>query len=166
MEDLEIEIEYTELSEPKRRLIRSDAAFYAVLLLFAVGCIALSRVLSQRFGVLRLVFQIWLYAALFVGAYLVYRFRLMAFRYTLTENELQVHQVVGTRTTLLVSVPYRKIESIGTWTAGAGKYCGRTFIGRREDALCVRYREEEPCVLCLSASERLRGLLEERIHAE
>lgn len=166
MESQSPQILYTELSEPKRRLLRSDAALYAVLLAGAIGCIALSRVLAARFGTMRLVFQIWLYAALFLGGYFVYRFRMVAFRYTLTPEGLTVHQSVGSRTTLLVSVPYDAIESVGPWQDGAGSFDGRTFIGKRADALCVLYRAgEERHALCLSASDRLRELLEERLHA-
>ena len=158
---------YTELSEPKHRVLRSDAAFYAVMLLGAIGCIALSRYLSAKFGGLRIIFQVALYAALFSAGYCIYRFRMAAFRYTLTENSLLVHQVVGTRAKALYDVPFTSIASVGNSDHLTGAYDGRTFIGKQEDALCIVYRSgEETHKLYLSASDRLRTMLEEKCHAE
>ncbi len=158
---------HTEVSEPKRRIIRTDAALYLVLLFGAIGCIALSQWLSARFGVMRLVFQILLYAALFGMGYAFYRLRLVSFRYTLTSAELTVSQIVGRKETTLCAVPLSAIAALGAWEDGKGVYDGRTFAGRRSDALCVYYRKEaEPHVLCLSASETLRALLQERITNE
>lgn len=167
MDSLTESILYTELSEPKHRILRSDAAFYAVMLLGAIGCIALSRFLSAKFGGLRIFFQIGLYAILFGAGYCIYRFRMVAFRYTLTESALLVHQVVGTRTKPLYEVPFAMIASVGNRENLTGAYDGRTFIGKQEEAICVVYRSgEQTHLLYLSASDRLRTMLEERCHAE
>lgn len=158
---------HMEVSEPKRRIIRNDAALYLVLLFGAIGCIALSRWLSARFGVMRLAFQILLYAALFGIGYALYRLRLAFYRYTLTSAELTVAQIVGRKETKLCEVPLCSITSLGTWVDGSGVYDGRTFTGRRRDALCIYYKKEaESHVLCLSASESLRTLLQKQINPE
>lgn len=155
---------HSEVSEPMRRVIRSDGALYLLLLLGAVGCILLSRWLAVRFGVLRLFVQAVLYAALLGAGYAVYRFRLVSYRYTLTDVDLTVHRLVGRKSALLADVPLDALLSVGA--DGEGVSDGSTYVGRRRDAFCVRYAKDGRVrALYLSASAELRALLTEKIHA-
>ncbi len=62
-------------------------------------------------------------------------------------------------------MPYTSIKHMGTWSEKAGEYVGRTFVGKREDALCITFRKGmEPQVICLSASDPFREALEDRVH--
>ena len=155
---------HSELSEPAPRVIRSDGALYLVLLLGAVGCIALSRWLSDRFGLLRIWFQIGLYAGLLGTGYAIYRLRLVGYRYLLTDRELRIDQVVGKKIKPLLTVPLDNLIGEGPGEEGASD--GRTYTGRRRDAFCVRYRTDAGVRrLYLSCSETLRSLISEHIHA-
>ena len=149
---------HTEVAEPRRRIVRSDAALYLLLLLGAVGCILLSHWLAERFAAMRLLFQIALYAALFSGGYAVYRLRLMAFRYTLTDRELLVYRIVGRKETLLLTVPLRGV-TVGAWQNGLPGYEGRTYVGRRADSLCLTYDDGRPHAVCISPSDTLHTKL-------
>ena len=157
---------HSELSEAKRRIIRSDAALFAILLAGAIGCIALSHYLAERFGVIRLAVQITLYAALLATGYLLYRFRLVSYRYTLTDCELTVSEVVGNREKKLFAVPLEDILSVVPYREASGVFEGRTYVGKRENTVCVIYRKEgERRVLCLSGSEQLAEKIREQLHA-
>lgn len=158
---------YSEVSEPKRYIVRSDAAFYALLLLGAFGCIALSRFLAAQFGTLRIWFQAGLYALLILAGYWIYKTRMTSYRYTLDEEGLRIYRIVGRRETLLESVPYRSIVVIGPWAEQTGNSIGRTYNGKRENTLCVAFRTvDEMHTACLSASDRFRELLEERVYGQ
>jgi hypothetical protein len=158
---------HTELSGQKSRIIRSDASLYFLLLLFVIGCILLSRWLSDRFGVMRLFFQIGLYFILLGLGYLFYRFRLVSFRYTLTTEELLIYHCTGSKQKLLYAVPIDSIAKVGVWEEGKGRYDGRTFVGKRSDAVCIYYETDSGLhALCVSASERLKELLAERQYGQ
>ncbi len=153
---------YSEVIEPRRRVVRSDAALFVLLLLGAVGCILLSHWLSERFAAQRLWFQIVLYAALLSGGYAVYRLRLTSFRYTLTDRELLIYRIVGRKETLLVTVPLAGV-TLGTWQNGTPGYEGRTYVGRRADALCLRFDDGRPHAVCISPGETMQDRLIEAI---
>ena len=163
MSYMQLKQPYSELSEPKRRIIRSDAALFVLLLLGAIGCIALSHYLSDRFGVLRIIFQLSLYGVLLAGGYLIYRFRIVSYRYTLSDSQFLVTQVVGNRTKDLFTVPIEAIVSVGVDEHAISE--GRTYVGSRKNTFAVTYRKDgELRTLFLSGSDRLRELIEEQIH--
>lgn len=154
---------HSEKSEPVRRVVRNDGVLYLLLLAGAIGCIVLSRFLSNRFGVMRLPVQIGLYAVLLGSGYAVYRFLLVGYRYTLTSEELMVYKVVGSKDTLIVTVPVKAIVRTGEWNAKSrAVFDGKTYVGKRSEAFCVYYQTESGLrAVCLSASDRLRDLITE-----
>ncbi|MEN6339093.1 MAG: hypothetical protein ABFD03_03090 [Clostridiaceae bacterium] len=86
-----------ENAAPKPRVIRSAGALYVILLLLVVGVIAAANALNERLNIPRGYVQIALYAALLLAGWYVYRFRLTAFRYTLTDRVFAIDRIVGQR---------------------------------------------------------------------
>lgn len=157
---------HTEKSEPVRKVIRNDGVLYLLLLAGAIGCIVLSRILSNRFGTMRLPIQIILYALLLGAGYAVYRFLLVSYRYTLTSEELMVFRTVGSKDTICAAIPLKQIVKAGKWDAQNHALSdGKTYVGRRSESFCVYYQAESGIrVICLSASDHLRNLILESIN--
>lgn len=86
-----------ERSEPKRRIAASPGALYATVLVGVIAVIMLSYDLAARFSFPRAYVQLALYALLIALSYCIYRFRLLAYRYTLTDRMLSVDRIVGTK---------------------------------------------------------------------
>ena len=160
-------IVHTERSSPKRRLIRSDGALYVLLLFGAFGAIALARFLSNRLGVHILAVQIGLYASLVGVGYLIYRMRLVDYLYEYYDTELRVVQAVGAKQKTILSVPIGAVTEVGAYRKTDAKADQRTFHGARKDTTAVWYsRNGERRVLCLNASDALKGKLAEAVHAK
>ena len=166
MEQKEPRIVYTERNAPKRVVIRSDGALYAVLLLGTFLMIALAHWLASRFGVNRLYVQIGLYATLLGIGYLIYRTRLIDYVYELTDDALIVKQAVGNRRKQIVSVPYSSIREVGPFRKIDAKREPRTFHGAIAQTTAVRFeRDGETYVVFLRASDTLKEKLMEAYHA-
>lgn len=84
-----------ERSEPRRYLPIADGTLYALVLASVVFAIVLSYDLSDRFHFPRVYAQLALYGFLGLIGYWVYRCRLLAFRYTLTNRSLTIERLVG-----------------------------------------------------------------------
>ena len=162
MEQKEPHIIYTERNTPKRAVIRSDGALYAVLLLGTFLMIVLAYRLTARFGINRLYVQIGLYAALLGIGYLIYRVRLIEYVYELTEDTLIIQQAVGKRQKVLVSVPFSAIRDIGPYSQTGVKREPRTYHGRSATTTAIRFeRNGEERVVLLRASDTLKEKLAE-----
>ncbi len=162
MEQTEPRVIYTERNTPKRVVIRSDGALYAVLLLGTFLMIVLAYRLTARLGINRLYVQIGLYAALLGIGYLIYRVRLTEYVYELTEDTLIIQQAVGKRQRVLVSVPFSAIREIGPYLQTEVKREPRTYHGRRAFTTAIRFeRENEDRIVLLRASDTLKEKLAE-----
>ena len=166
MEQREPRVIYTERNAPKRVVIRSDGALYAVLLVGTFLLIWLAHRLAARFGVNRLYVQIGLYATLLGAGYWIYRARLIDYVYELTADELIVKQAVGNRQKQIVSVPFSAIREIGPYRETEAKREPRTFHGKRSETTAVRFeRDGETRVVLLCASDALKEKLMGAYHA-
>ena len=160
-------IVHTERTEPKRRLIRTDAALYVLLLLGTFVVIFLSFFLANRLGVEKLFVQIGLYAILLGTGYWIYRTRLVEYLYELYDTELKIIQAVGNKQKSILSVPLASVTEVGAYRKTDAKPDQRTFHGARNGTTAVWYRKDgELRVVCLSASEALQRKLTEAVHAK
>lgn len=151
-------------TEPKRRFLASDGALYVALLLAVIAVIMLTNALSMRYDWPRAIVQISLYALLLTGGYLVYRYRLLAFRYTLTAHMLSVERIVGQKTRHEMRLHLRDIESIRPCREDEPE--GRLsalYTGRRRDAWTLRLRMDGARrTVIISPSEEFTGKLLEQ----
>jgi hypothetical protein len=160
-------IVHTECTEPKRGLIRSDGALYVVLLLGVFLAICLSHFLADKLGVSKLYVQIGLYAVLLGTGYWIYRARLVDYLYELYDTELRVLEIVGKKQKLLLTVPIGTVTEIGPYRKTDAKTEQRTFHGPRERTTAVWFTMDgEQRVVCLNASDALKGKLSEAAHAK
>lgn len=151
-------------TEPRKRFLASDGALYVVLLLAVIAAILLTNTLSARYDWPRALVQVSLYALLLLCAYLIYRFRLLAFRYTLTLRALSIERIVGQKTRREMRLPLRDIESIRPCREDAptGKH-GALYTGPRREAWTVRLKTDGvQRVLVISPSEEFAGKLLEQ----
>ena len=128
-----------EVSAPKRRFVRSDAALYVLMLVAVLGVITAANALSARFNWPRLIVQVTLYVVLLALGYVVYRKFLMAYRYTLTERMLSVDRIVGKKERSESSVHLSDITAIRPYAERRGE-AGKLrslFMGKRADTLAV-----------------------------
>lgn len=142
-------------AEPKKRFLSSGGALYAALLLAVIGVIMLANALSRYWNWPRAIVQISLYALLLALAWLVYRFRLVSFRYVLTSRALSVDRVVGRKIRHEASLRLADIRSIRPVSeeTGEGKRLP-LYTGRRRDALALAASENgQRRTLLVSPSE-------------
>lgn len=155
----------TDRAEPKKRVLMTDGALYVVLLVAVIGMIVAGNAVSALLELPRILVQIVLYAILLTIGYLVYRYRLLAFRYVLTERMLYVERVVGQKTRSEAQAHLSDIESIRPFseeTEGAGKRLG-LYTGARKDALALCVRENGVRrTLLISPSAEFAGKLTEQ----
>ena len=141
--------------EPRKQVFVSNGALYMMLLFAVQSAIVLTNVLNARFGWHRAIIQIALYALLLLISYLVYRYRLTAFRYTLTTQMLMVGRIIGKETRSNTNVLLSDIDSIHPFPFDkrSGKY-RRLYKGRERNTLilCV-CTDGVVCKLMLSPSE-------------
>lgn len=138
-----------------------------LLLFFAFAGILITYRLADRYDLLRLPMQAVLYSALAVTGYLLYRHRLMEFRYTLTEDRFLVERIVGKKTTVLLDlgtdVPFVLRQ------AKRGDRCteGAAFHGKKSKAVCLEFQHEGRIRrICISPSEPLYDRLREVAYAK
>ena len=153
----------TDMAEPKKRILTSDGALYVVLLIAVIGIIVAGNALSAWLDLPRLIVQIVLYAVLLVIGYLVYRYRLLAFRYVLTERMLYVERAVGRKRKNEEQTHLSSIELLRPYSEAdaAGKLL-KLYTGRQSDALMLRTREGGLLrTILISPSEEFRSKLTE-----
>lgn len=149
-----------EHAEPKKKILAGDGALYVVLLIAVIGVILLGNAVSQRWDLPRLPVQLVLYAILIVLGWLVYRYRLLAFRYVLTSRILSVDRVVGRKIKAETAVRLSDIESIRPCGEAVEGRRQALYTGRRRDALAVGVCEHgKRRTLYISPSEEFAGKL-------
>ena len=157
-----------ENASPKPRVIRSKGALYVVLLLLAVGSIAAANALEERLQIPREYPQIALYALLLGAGWYIYRFRLTAFRYTLTDRAFTIDRLNGQSgraeerillSEILQVEGFASNQGSKTWI---GAIRNRSVLPRRKSTL-IRYRDGgEELALLISPSEALLEQLNEQ----
>lgn len=165
MEDTVITLLHTEVVSPKRRLIRSDGAFFALLCCGAFLIITLGNGIISLLGATALYVQIAMYTLLLGGGYLVYRFRLQQMRYTLTDKGFYAAFVTGKGERPAAEAALEDIFFAGPYDEerlkkeGCG--CGpRIWVGKKEETLMLLYKEKgKTRALCISPGEELKTLL-------
>ena len=157
---------HMERAEPKRRVFASGGALYAVLLAAVILAIVVGNDISGRFLVPRAYVQPALYAVLALAGYCFYRFRLLSYRYTLTDRTPGVDRILGGREQKTVRVALSDISQIRPFSDRALAPPVRPaalYRGRRRDALYILYRKDGARgALLLSPSDTLKGKLFEQ----
>lgn len=151
----------TELCVPQKRILRSDGALYLVLLGGVILVILLANYICKKTSFPSLPVHAVLYAVLLGIGYLVYRKRLVSYRYLLFDDAFEAYRVVGTREKLLAAISLNRITSMGAFAPSDAKNDARAFVGKRDAALCIRYTDEAGVLraLCISPTEPLRAML-------
>ncbi|MDD3400569.1 MAG: hypothetical protein PHT58_02890 [Eubacteriales bacterium] len=156
MDDNVMDLVHTEVSSPTPRFVRSNGALYALLLFSVFGVIFLGNWLSRTLNINEGYIQIGMYSVLLVVAILVYRFRLTAFRYTITDKALYIDKVTGKREQNLYKLPLRDISAVEQATAKVR--APRTYCGKRASATKVTCLGK---VYLISATDSLKEKLVE-----
>ena len=157
----------TEVASPKQGHIRSEGVLYTLLVLGALGIIALGNRLQMVLDLPPVLVQGALYGLLIALGYWVVRFRLTSFRYTLTDKAFFVSKLMGKSEKLLIDIPLEAIEYAGGYDGAMLKERGcrmgpNVRVGKIEDTTVLLYREDgELRCLCLSAGENMKGKLTE-----
>lgn len=150
-----------ENAAPKPRLIRSAGALYVVLLLLAIGSIAAANALEEHLRIPREYSQIAFYALLLGLGLYIYRFRLTAFRYTLTDLYFSIDRLTGRSEKSEERLPLSDITYIGVFTPDEGFGIRRGAIRNRsilpvKKSTAIRYRENgEERILLISPGEEM-----------
>ena len=157
---------HMERAEPKRRILASGGALYAVLLASVILAIVVGNDISGRFLVPRAYVQPALYAVLLLAGYVFYRFRLLSYRYTLTDRTLGVDRILGGRERAKVRVALSDIGEIRPLSDRTGAPPVRPasfYRGKRREALYILYRRDGVLgAILLSPSDTLKGKLLEQ----
>lgn len=167
MEDMVYDVLATEVAAPKRKYIRSEGGLYALLVVGALAAIGLGNRLRVWLDLSPVLVQGTLYALLFLMGYWVLRYRLTGHRYTLTDKAFFVTRLTGKSEKLMAEVPLAAIEYAGPYNGAKLKELGcrmgpNVRVGRIEDTTMLIYREDGAlAALCLSAGEKLKGMLTE-----
>lgn len=150
-----------ENAAPQPRFIRSAGALYVVLLLLAIGSIAVANALEERLQIPRAYSQIALYVLLLGAGWYSYRFRLTALRYTLTDRVFSIDRLTGRSERAEERLLLSDISNIGRFMPDEGFGIRRgaaknRSILPRKDSMVIRYRTGgEEQVLLISPSEEL-----------
>ncbi len=157
---------HMERAEPKRHILASGGALYAVLLASVILAIVVGNDISGRFLLPREYLQPGLYAVLLVAGYLFYRFRLLSYRYTLTDRTLGADRILGGRECKRVRVALLDILEIRPFsdrTRALPIRPAALYRGKRRDAIYILYRQDGALgALLLSPSDTLKGKLLEQ----
>lgn len=157
----------TEKALQKRRLIRSDGALYALLLLCVFAVIFLANLACAAWNWPYIAVQIPLYAVLVAAGYLLYRYCLTEFSYVLTDRMLTVNRVVGKKTKPDVQIHLSDIRAIRPYDKALetdGKVLA-VYTGKRKDTVAVIYdthMKQKHGILLLSISEAFQKKLVEQ----
>lgn len=154
-----------ENAAPKPRVIRSAGALYVALLLLAIGSIAAANALEEHLRIPRKYSQIAFYALLLGLGLYIYRFRLTAFRYTLTDRFFSIDRLAGRNEREEERLPLSDIIDIGMiipesrFRVRLGAIRNRSFLPKMKST-AIRYRDngEERILLVSPGDEMLEKL--------
>lgn len=152
-----------ERSEPKNRLAVSDGALYVVVLVSVIAAVMLSYDLAERFDWPRSYVQLALYAVLIAAGYGIYRFRLLSYRYMLTDKTLRIDRITGSRERLEAQIDLQNIVSVQPVQNHAPRGAKRLHAGAGGDATLILFQsdgKETALVLALS-EDFLKELLQQ-----
>lgn len=172
MEENVITLIHTEVVSPRRRFIRSDGAFFALLCCGAFLIISLGNGIISALGATALYVQIAMYTLLLGGGYLVYRYRLQQVRYTLTDGGFYISYVTGKGERPAAEAALEDIFYVGKYDPQRLKKEGctrvpRLWVGKKENTLMLLYREQgKTRAMCISPGEELKKLLTEPFEGE
>ncbi len=154
-----------EKAEPARRIIRSDGALYALLLLFTLGVIFLANAVSVLWNLPRLFVQLTLYLILFGLGYFVYRRYLVCFYYMLTDRMFTVDRIVGKKRRSDESVHLSDIVSIRPFRDAPGDLgkLRKLYVNNKRDTLALTVvAAGKRFTLLISPSQEFAGKLIEQ----
>ena len=128
---------------PSGRIIRSDVGLFLAVLLTAVVMIVGMCALQAVLGFPLIIGQVTVFALLIAFGYLVYRTRLITYRYTMTERMFSVTRIVGKKEKPEYAIHLVDILSITEYaqldTLPEKKHC--PYHGRRGTVTVILYRE-------------------------
>lgn len=145
-----------EISEPARKLKRSQGALYLALTALILAVISIANVLYARWQIPRYFVQPPLYALIAAACAYVYRRHYISFRYTLTDQTFAVERVAGNSDRALAAMLLADIESID---APHRALPGRTRVLRasvrkaRESKVVFSRMGEDETAILISPSE-------------
>lgn len=166
MEMKQTEILYSEVSAPKRSLIKSDVVLWVLVVLSVFALVFLGSFFEIVIGTPGGIVQIAVYLLLLGEILLLYRVRLVSYRYVLTERMFSVTRVLGKKERYDASihlVDIAQVRSAAELAKGEGGKRARLFHGKREEAVAVIYRVAgEEKTLLVSMTESMRKKLVEQ----
>lgn len=160
METNQTTILYTEVAEPRRAVIKSDVVLWLVVVLGLFLLVFIGSFFSVALGVADGIVQLVTYFLLLGESYLLYRMRLISYRYALTERMLSVARILGRKERAEASLhlsDIARIRSGAELSRGQGGKWVRLYHGKRSETVALTYNiagEERTMFLSLSDSMR------------
>jgi len=105
MEKKQTEILYSEVSAPRRSLIKSDVVLWVLVVLSVFALVFLGSFFEIVVGMPGGIVQIAVYLLLLGEILLLYRVRLVSYRYVLTERMFSVTRLLGKKERYDASIP-------------------------------------------------------------
>jgi len=163
METKQTEILYTEVAEPRRKIIKSDVVLWLLTLLSVFALMFLGSFCTVVLGVADGTMQIAVYLILLFEILFLYRVRIVAFRYTLTERMFSVNRIVGKKDRPDANIhltDITRIRDAAELVRGDGGKWNRLYHGKREESVAVTYRAAgAERTLLVSITETMRKRL-------
>ena len=103
-----------ETAAPRWRITRSVGAIYISLIVLMIGCISVGNLLYQNWQIPRQITQPILYAIIGIFAFFLYRRHYICFRYTVTDDQLAIEQIGGSKEKIVAVISLREITAIET----------------------------------------------------
>ena len=160
MEMKQTEILYTEVAEPRRSIIKSDVVLWLLVVLGVILLVFIGSFFNVVLGAPNGIVQCVVYLLLLGEILVLYRVRLVSYRYALTERMFSVTRVVGKKDRPDANVhlaDITRIRDASQLARGEGGKQSRLFHGKREDAVALTYRvggEEKTLLVSITESMR------------
>lgn len=159
---------HTETVAPEKRFIRTDGGLYTIMLLGVLFTVGFGSKLALAFNMDEQVMHWTLYGVLIILGIIIYRTRLLSWRYTLTSEGLFIDRLSGKNAKAELDIPLSCIEECVPYDKARLEKDGRkpgpnVRKGPKEQSFMVLYTEGgvKKCAL-ISPSQTLRDKLEGR----
>jgi len=166
METKQTEILISEVAEPRRSIIKNDVVLWLVVVFGVLALVFIGSFCEVVLGVPSGIVQIAVYLILLGAILVLYRVRLVSWRYVLTERMFSVTRIIGKKERYDASIHLSDITQVraaSELVRGMGGKWTRLHHGKQEDSLAVTYRVAgAERTLLVSASESMRKKLVEQ----
>jgi membrane protein YdbS with pleckstrin-like domain len=157
-----------ETAAPRWRITRSVGAIYIWLIVLMIGCISIGNLMYQNWQIPRYITQPILYAIIGIVAFFLYRRHYICFRYTVTDDQLAIEQIGGSKEKIVAAISLTDITTIDMEQERKQKR-GRMIdasLPPKKDAIWIFTQDrDEDIIYTISASNEFVQELKKAWHA-